>query len=630
MKKFFILSLFLLFVLTSHLVFAEVSNTPVTDEVFIPSSVTIENAKILSQEENSLNISFEIKNGEEIQPEVFYGVRLVKETDWNQFLVDEKDFDKPLMLEKNSLNKINIQYIAPTNLKGIHSIYVYTKNNKGFLFNLHKINNITLSKSSENLEIITQSCYISASLDKTEIKYPLVQNIDVDKNEDLTIHCSVFNRTEKTLTVNPHFETRLQGSFDKLIETSGEKPMEITLAPEELKIVSIVLPKALKPQAYNIELSLKNNDISSNKAIIKYTIAGPSATIMNLSVNKNSFEKGNNIIATLTWFNSSSLENKRIEINNESENLTYSLSVLNDKGKSCTDEKIGALSKENSKVDISFTIKSDCKNPKIITNIMSGNGEILDTQEINITSENKSINKNILYLILLILVIIFILYYLHGKKNNDFNSKVIILVFGIIISSGLLFNTAIATPSVTVTKDSTTAIPYNSTDIVRWTSTNSTNCISCVDSNGNNCPNFVQNKQGQFTTNKLTSDTTFTITCIDDNEVTYGTGASYNFYLPGHENGVEYYTNLKYDAAKDEYFSLSWTIKGSGLPDINGQRQQTVLAGNSQPVPYYEFVRAGTQTNNDVKYEGLPIYSFCIQAMGGSGENVKIPSSFCY
>jgi hypothetical protein len=128
MKKFFIFILFLLFYLSSNLVFANISNTPITDEVFIPSSVSIENAKILSQEENNFNISFEIKNGEEIQPEVFYGVRLVKETSWNQFLIDEKNFDEPLVLEKNSSNKINIQYTAPANLNKRPSFYLRLRN----------------------------------------------------------------------------------------------------------------------------------------------------------------------------------------------------------------------------------------------------------------------------------------------------------------------------------------------------------------------------------------------------------------------------------------------------------------------------------------------------------------------
>ncbi|MDD3662459.1 MAG: hypothetical protein PHT84_01180 [Candidatus Pacebacteria bacterium] len=399
--------------------------------------------------------------------------------------------------------------------------------------------------------------------------------------------------------------------------------MEINLAPEEIKIVSIALPKALKAQAYNIELSLKNNNISSNKAIIKYTIAGPSATIMNLSVNENSFKKGSDIIATLTWFNNSSLENKRIEIDNKNENLTYSLSILNDEGKSCTDEKIGALSNENSKVDIGFTIESDCKNPKMIANIISGSGETLDTQEINIITENKSIDKNILYIILLILILILILYYLHSKKKKDSNSEIAILILGIIISSSLLFNTAIATPSVTVTKDSTTAIPYNSTDIVRWTSTNATTCASCVDSNGNNCPNFVQGKQGQFTTNKLTSDTTFTITCTDDNRVT--PYVSYNFYLPGHVNGIEYGVDLDYEAAKDEYFNIAWTIEGSGLPTLASQRQITVKTGETHADPWYEFIQAGTQTNSDSKYS---VTEYCVEAMGSSSENVSVNPSF--
>lgn len=65
-------------------------------------------------------------------------------------------------------------------------------------------------------------------------------------------------------------------------------------------MISFILPKALEPQAYDVKVALKSSENTSNPIIIHYVLQGISATIQNLSLDKDFYNKGDT--ATLSFF----------------------------------------------------------------------------------------------------------------------------------------------------------------------------------------------------------------------------------------------------------------------------------------------------------------------------------------
>ena len=76
-----------------------------------------------------------------------------------------------------------------------------------------------------------------------------------------------------------------------------------------------------------------------------------------------------------------------------------------------------------------------------------------------------------------------------------------------------------APPTVSVRKASTESINYNGTDTIIWESANTISCNKCTMTNNSggskSCPGFNAGKTGNFGTESLSEDTTFTIECYN-------------------------------------------------------------------------------------------------------------------
>ncbi len=65
------------------------SKDAISVNTVVLATVNIQNAKIVSQKDNTFNISFSLSNREGVQSGVKYGIELIKD---NKYVVDEKIF----------------------------------------------------------------------------------------------------------------------------------------------------------------------------------------------------------------------------------------------------------------------------------------------------------------------------------------------------------------------------------------------------------------------------------------------------------------------------------------------------------------------------------------------------------
>ena len=95
---------------------AQLKDTITAAKAVTIATVNIQNAKIISQEGNTLRIAFDLTNREGIQTGVRYAVQLIASTTKGQFLADEKVYPGTLTLAEHSSAHQDITYTAPPSL----------------------------------------------------------------------------------------------------------------------------------------------------------------------------------------------------------------------------------------------------------------------------------------------------------------------------------------------------------------------------------------------------------------------------------------------------------------------------------------------------------------------------------
>lgn len=437
MKNRFTFSIFTLSVLFtlsfSSSVFAATTNLaipskPNKQQVAPVANVNIQNVDLISQKGNTFDISFDISNGKISQSGVKYGVKLVSKTKTGQVLVDEKVYDETLALPENSVMSKTITYVAPSNLSGPYSIVLFSSNTSGFPFAIAFVKDITLTASTKGFEIIGSSCYLSVDGDTNKTHYGLLQVIDIAPNEMLRLTCNTVNHTNESLSLTPIYETRYTSVYGDIASTTGGDVMPIKFAPSKNENFSLVLPKGVTSQVYNINVTLKNGSMVSNTVILKYLIRGVHATISNVTLDKDYYQAGDTATFSVIWSSSASSDKLIRGIGGTTTpNLTFSATLTNDKGNKCAEITNEQLVRGTSgpQAQVSAKIMSTCFNPKVTAVIKDDAGNTLDQKDFDtittstVPPAQTTPNSNFLIAIVALLAVVIIVGIIIKMRNNN-------------------------------------------------------------------------------------------------------------------------------------------------------------------------------------------------------------------
>ena len=275
-------------------------NTP-SQNIIALATVNITDAKILSQNGNILKLSFNISNREGAQTGVKYGVQLISATKNTQTIVDEQVYPDSLTLAEHSAVSKEITYTPPANLSGTYALFLSSKNESGFPFALSFVGNVTLTATVKGIEINPESCFLTVAGEKGSPHYTLRQGVDIAQNENLILSCTATNHSSVAVSAVPVFETRYRTAYGSVVPQTGGDANPISFSAGQKKSFSIVLPKAENPQAYEVLITLKTGEVLSNMTGVHYVIRGASATIQNVSLDKNYYTKGDTAVLSLVW-----------------------------------------------------------------------------------------------------------------------------------------------------------------------------------------------------------------------------------------------------------------------------------------------------------------------------------------
>lgn len=527
MKNLLKLSLLTLLVslVSTPIVFAVGTNNS-DYKIKLVSTIEIRDVKIISQEGGKFNISFSISNGSIAQSNMKYGVRMVGVLEDNKYTADEKVYDEVLNLNINTQLTKNIVYEAPSYLSGNFNMVVIGKSESGLTLATNSFSKVSLEASSKSVLINNESCHLSVRGESDNNEYDLVQGVDILPTESLILNCQIQNDTESEQNLLPVFDTFHRSIYGSSVETGNASNIPVTVKPGEKKSLSLEIPKPLKPQAYDVVVSLGNNEILSNSITVHYVLRGQSASIQNISLDNNYYKKGGNANAFVFWSPSADIfTNSRIK--SDADN-NYNISILiTENNKACSPEYKKAITSKDKILEIPLPInKNTCKNPKLSVVISDKDGQILDKMDAQFTSTNiPKDNTLYIYIIMISLIILTIIFYVKNKSHNNKDKRdnnisntsipLSILFFVFIITGFMLpraqasalgftvYNDILDTDDMNVTASINKSIyTPNDTSIITTASMETTNCLNSYSNNNNKIEISLKVHNGIFNTSE--------------------------------------------------------------------------------------------------------------------------------
>ncbi|MFA7319799.1 MAG: hypothetical protein WC022_04360 [Parcubacteria group bacterium] len=347
-------------------------------------------ARLLSQNGNELKLKL-IFNNENIKSAagVRYAVLLYKTDEKGNALgespMDVKAYADNVILGRDNKKYIekDVIYMAPRYLKGKYKVDIDYLDEAGGRIGSYVAGDVDLSGGDNNfLEILPETCFLQ--VEGNENSLILTQGIDVKKEENLLITCSVKNSSNEEIAATPSFENfyrnyRLNEKVDQEKTSFGP----VLFKAGEVKNVSLPITKALKPQAYDAALYLADasNKQISNKAYAHYIIVGEGATIQNVTLDNNNYAPGG--VANITVYYSGSSDDFDFSRfgGTKNMNLTMDIDIADSGNASCiSGKKNFNLDVKEISVNKSISVTNDCRNPSVTVAIRGNDGQILDTR----------------------------------------------------------------------------------------------------------------------------------------------------------------------------------------------------------------------------------------------------------
>lgn len=414
--SFFVLGILLL----SKPVYAATPAKPVAQITL--ASVDIQDAKIVSQKDNTIVATFLFSNKEGAQSGVKYGVKLFTQDVKGHpgILVDEKVFDESLTLLPNSLTRKQITYIAPESLSGTFMIAITSSNDKGFPFGLTPLGVIKLTQVAKGVTILPGSCTVHLDGDPTKQLTAPSQNTSFNESRTAHLTCYVINNNKKEERTTPVFETHIKDMYGSVVsKTVGGDTQNIVFKPLEKKGVSVLLPKAQTPGTYTVSFGLIGSTGISNTIQTLYTVRGASASILNFSLDKDYYKSGAIAQGTLVW------------VSQDVSKLFSTVRITDSHGASCGN--VQKVQLNQIKTEIPFTMNNDCFSPHIQIVLQDEKGLVLDQKVFDVVTKSATYHKissfSMTYILAALLVILGLGLYIKRRKDGMFLGTKILTFF---------------------------------------------------------------------------------------------------------------------------------------------------------------------------------------------------------
>lgn len=401
---------------------------------------------------DSINVIFSIANtGTAPQSDIRYGTELLKTAaDGGQVIADRLVAEETVSIPAGASVFKTARHPLSGMAPGQYSVWVVARTTGGIMLGLTNAGTVTVTESRA-VSFLADTCTVT--IGEEEMNYVIDQGVDIDAEEDLYLNCTVKNYSNDEVKVSPVFETHRRTAFGDRVEVDYGDIKAIDFASGEEKEVSILLPKADEPQAYDIVVALQDGEtksVLSSHIGVHYVLRGASATIQTVNFDKAKYSAGENMSITLFWSGPADdfAESRNGTPTELSGDVVAKITVKGGDGVACIDPVTQVV--KPGEVKVSAVAKADCIDPAATLSLVDAAGLTLDSRSIEIktpveesnqnVNDDIGVNKNPLMLfafvaLALVALVVLIMFARRRKVNIVDTTK--LMVLGVVALSGL-------------------------------------------------------------------------------------------------------------------------------------------------------------------------------------------------
>lgn len=357
------------------------------------ATVNIYDAHVTKQDGRTISTSFLLSNREGAQPNLKYGAEILKLGE-NGIPVDLLGtFLSPdtVALRANENLPLTFTFtIPPTVEDGIYLVAPIANNASGMSLALAQAGNITLKGGLPSTISIKECSLRIHNGDQTQ-KFTVDQGVDIGSDEMLDLVCSMKNTSQGTQVLSPKFTTyRRSISSGTQVSVPEMSPQNVTLQAGEEKDITVTLPKASLPQAYDIDTVFTDQSGTpvARDIIVHYVLRGASGTLQNILLDKDSYQAGDTAMATITFSGSADAfpDARGSETGTDFGTMNLEVTLRSADGKNCSVPKTETFSREaGPQQKLSLSVTKDCQWPTLLVRLMrSDTGALLDEVSANL------------------------------------------------------------------------------------------------------------------------------------------------------------------------------------------------------------------------------------------------------
>lgn len=350
--------------------------------------------------------------------------------------------------------KRTVDFVAPTHLEGEYLVAVELGGDHGIKFAVSLANDIvSFTPEARSFGLVEEQCALYVVGEETA--YELTQGVDVAATEQLELRCAAFNTTGSPIELTPKFTTFERNEWGSTLDVDYGEISTVLLPSEEVATVTVPLPLILIPQAYDLAVSLSSNNEVLPTVVAHYVIQGESATIHNVTLDKESYQTGDTAKVALAWTGAAdSFRDSRGEANAVTQTLSAAVRFESLSGQVCSEVVSVLLGDEDRGLtEIPVPVTADCPVVVAFVSIVNADGKTLvekvynfasinpATEEVvkSAISETTGINKLVVGGITLIAFLLLLLLILRLKKPTREVIAMVILMSAIGLSSAVVY-----------------------------------------------------------------------------------------------------------------------------------------------------------------------------------------------
>ncbi len=358
---------------------------------------------IISEETKTMRIACSMRNTFKNQGDIRYGMQLVRKTEGGAFEVaDTKVYDDVLSLTEGEVRPLVFEYTPPKFFAGSYEVWGLLRTSDNLPLSQNLIATLALNQtSSPFVDINSSSCYLTIKGEAEGIKYALEQGVDVDQNEVILGTCTITARSSAEMTITPEFEVRYRSAFGQVVsDVASVQLQQITLKAGETRELSVVIPKATIPQAYDASMVLvaDGGGVVSRAVPFHYVVRGAGATIQNILLDKDYYMSGDTAQVSLYWSGSADNFYQSRKGPSASGASVIKIAVVSASGDVCAEEKEFPAASDTADSykalkEYSLPITDDCVDPIVRVRIIGEDSQELVSKSVSVKSNSTSSEK---------------------------------------------------------------------------------------------------------------------------------------------------------------------------------------------------------------------------------------------